>query len=205
MFRIYIKRTCEIRASYELCLESQMDWTHFAHLHRKSHAAYRLLYKRDRREIFLYKARRLYPLPWYDHYIVFRDNDASGTKFWSAYHNVKSGHTHYQSGNVECHGETTSLIGEFVFALPSYWRRFPEFFLWIFKRRMRGLMDEDCAWIGERMRVGAAASSPGCAPVVPERYDLYEDLFGNGELPPADIKFENYVYEGFERVANRRP
>lgn len=200
MFTVSVKRTCELRAPYAFCLESQTDWTHFTHLHRRSHAGYRLLYKKDRRTMFLYKARCVHPLPWYNHFLVVRDDDPSGTAYRNIYVDVVSGATHYLYAHAVCNGETTSLIGEYVFSLPDYWRWFPRIFFWLFKRRMRTVMEEDNQWIGERMVLGDVTEGAACAPLIPESFDVFRDTVpSDGTLPTAERHFEDYAIETFDR------
>jgi hypothetical protein len=193
LYRIFIRRDCEVKAPYSLCLENINDYTHFTHLHRKAILEYRLLYKLGNREIFLYKARRLYPFPFYDTYVVFREYVKADGGYSTLYLNVRSGAVHHLKGWVVDHGETCSIMGDFVFTLPSFWRLFPKLFFWVFKRRMKAIFDEDCQWFKGRMAEDASPDSPGCAPYVPETYDLFLDLFKNDTVPAADIKFHEKV------------
>lgn len=198
MYKIRVNRTCELRVPHALCVENQNDFTHFTHLHRKVILEYRLLFKLDKREIFLYKARRLYPLPFYDTYIVFREYIPAEEGYHNVYLNVRSGLVHYLQARTVCCGETSSVIGEYVFSLPSYWRFFPRLFYWVFKRRMHEVMEEDNIWFRSRMSSHGEINSQACAPVIPESYDLLNDLLGKGVLPTADIEFEDHVMERFE-------
>jgi hypothetical protein len=128
------------------------------------------LFKQGRREVFLYKARRLYPLPFHDTYVVFRDVDLEIHGYRNIYLNVKTGAIHQLKGVVVQDGDAVSVIGEFMFSMPSYWR------LRIFKWRMRRLMAEDNVLIRERVELGGS-SSPACAPAIPESYDLFLDTY----------------------------
>ncbi len=188
-FRIHIKRELEFTLPYKLGREVHDDWTHFAHLHRKSILEYRLLYKRGQREIFLYKGRRLYPLPFYDTYIVFRNYDGSGYR--NVYLNAKTGQMHFLAGQAIPKGDNTVTIGEYVFEMPRYWRFFPKLFFNLFLKRAHKLLEEDNQWQAERIALGTeeGKDSP-CAPVVPEFYDLFDDFFGNGKMPESDVSFQ---------------
>ena len=49
MFTLHIKRTLELKAPFKICNDSQRDWTHFTHIHRKAISGLCLLYKNGRR------------------------------------------------------------------------------------------------------------------------------------------------------------
>jgi hypothetical protein len=195
-YKISIDKTFYFRVPYALCLENQCDFTHFSHLHRKVILDYQLLYKNDKRAIFLYKARRLYPLPFYDTYIVFREMIDNG--YHQIYLNVKSGAVHYLKGTAADHGDCSSQKGEFIFCVPWFWSFFPNLFFWIFKKRITKVVDEDYEWFAGRMN-SKQEDCPTCAPVVPDKFDLFEELFKNGVMPKADIHFEeddrNQIFE----------
>lgn len=184
-FKISVERSYFFKVPFAMCLENQKDFTHFTHLHRKAILDYRLIYKRGERAIFLYKARRLYPFPFYDTYIVFREFVDNG--YYQIYLNTKTGAVHYLRGISKEHGELSSQKGEFVFSLPMYWKLCPSLFFWIFKKRMSRVVKEDVEWFEERMKFNI--NSKACAPVVPENYDLFEDLFKDGVLPKSDVHF----------------
>ena len=196
MFKIRINRqmlaknvVSQQRIFDALC-ENQVDWTHFLYLHRKSTLEYRLIFKRDHREIFVYKARLLYPFPFHDTYIVFRENIPGQHGYRNIYYNLKNGRIHYLNAYTTQKDETAILAGDFLFCLPSYWRFIPKLFFWFFKRRMNGLMDEDSEMIVERIR-RQKADSPTCAPQIPEQYDLFDALFQEGILPDAHVTFDD--------------
>ena len=56
--------------------------------------------------------------------------------------------------------------------------------------------------IRENMKMGGLKTNPACAPAVPRSYDLLDDIFKNGALPKADVRFEDRVLENFEDVAD---
>lgn len=194
---ISVKRVCESNAPLELVVEAGNDWTHFTHLHRKSHLAFQLLYKSGHREIFFYKARILYPLPFYTPYIVFREYVPERQCYDQIYQDLRSGRVHYLSGSHASLGDTVLGTGEFWFSVSSFWRYCPRLFFWLFKRRMRGVMEEDNRMIRERMRLGLASHAE-CDPRVPESYDLYADLMGKG-LPEAEFTFSDHVFTDLRR------
>lgn len=190
MFKILIKRNFEFKVPYELFLESQSDWTHFMHLHRKTHAEFRLLYKRGGREIFLYKARPFFLWPFPQTFIVFREYLAAGDGYRNIYLDTQTGQCHYLNGYAFRKGDSTVSIGEFLFSLPSFWRLFPSLFFWIFRQRGMKVFEEDNWWLAERLAAGNVPAHEVCAPEVPEGYDLYDDLYGAGRMPEPDVRFE---------------
>ncbi len=197
-YKIYVQRTCELEAPFDICEESSNDWTHFTHLHRKAIVGYRLLNKKGLREVFLYKARVLYPLPFYDHYVIFRNYEPQQNGYKNVYLNVRTGQLNYLSGYVIQKGKSSLLMADYLFNMSWYWRFFPGFFLWVFRRRMRSVMDEDNQWIYERMKQKEPYSNKACAPVVPEEYDLFKDLFKDDIFKHADIRMDDYSKETFD-------
>jgi len=189
---ISCKRVWEAKAPFELCVEIANDWTHFVHLHRKSHKSYRLLYRAPGREIFHYQARILYPFPLFTDYIVMRNEVPERHGHEQIYLHVKSGRVTFQRSTTMRDGDKTQVIGEYIFDVPSYWRPFSGIFFWIFKYRMRKVMWEDNEQIVERMRSGIR-DNPTCAPSVPTTFDLFEDL--KLRIPKADVHYEDHVYE----------
>lgn len=60
-------------------------------------------------------------------------------------------------------------------------------------------MDEDSAWIYERMTMTKPLTSTACAPKVPDRYDALDDLYKEEEtLWKADAYLEYYWIENFD-------
>ena len=189
----------ELKAPYQIVFDTAQDWTHFGHLHRKSIATHPLLFKNNDRQIFLYKARRLYPLPFFDYYFVIREDRPSGYR--NVYVNAKTGHIHSCDCTVESQGEKTLVVGDHLFSLPSYWglltKLFPRLFLWIYKKRMDQIMDEDLEWIQERMTT-EYPSVDTCAPAIPDSYDILDQFFENETSRTADARFEYTVSENFD-------
>ena len=198
-YKIYIKRTVAIEAPFDLVVESTYDWTHFVHLHRKTIVEYRLLYKRGNREIFLYKGRWLYPFPFYDYYVVFREYHPEQYGYRNVYLNVKTGLAHYLLARTDREGETPLMVSDYLFTLPRHWRFFPRLFFWVFKQRMAWIMKEDNNWLYERMAQGNPETNEACGPVVPEIYDTFDDLFKEEKLKEADAHFEYRVTENFDQ------
>lgn len=206
--RIYVSRELQVppiadpekrRIALEVIADNANDWSHFTHIHGKHIVRYDLLFKRGSREIFLYKGRRLYPLPWFDYFIVFRDYQPKQMGYRNVYYHVKSGAMNFLNSYTRAKDDGgIELVGEFVFTLPFYWKFFPGLFLFVFKKRMRGLIDEDNTLINERIRM-KGFDTPPCRPKIPDSYDLYEEFLGSGKLPLADISLlDRSLYPNLE-------
>jgi hypothetical protein len=195
VFKIGIKRICRIKAPYDIVAHAANDWSHFMHLHHKSIANFQLLFKSGDRNIFLYKARILYPFPFFNYFLIFREDNPKEESYRNIYLDLKSGAKHYLIATVSKDGEYACTVGEYVFTQPEYWRYFHGLFFKLFKWRMRRLMAEDNIWLKERMAVGCF-DNPQCAPVIPTAFDLCEDIFREG-LPKADIHYEDMATEDF--------
>jgi hypothetical protein len=198
MYRIFIQRICEVKAPFDICVETNNDWTHFTHLHRTTIADYRLLFKNNQREVFLYRAKWFAHLPFHDTYIIFRNYEPVQHGYRNIYFNIRSGLVTYLDARVERKGDSTLFIGDYIFVLPSYWRYLSWLFLIIFKLRMRRVMDEDNEWIYGLMTRKTAMDNPVCAPVVPAKYDLYDDLFADDVFATADVRMSDYSLETFD-------
>ncbi len=201
MYKIRVSRTVEFRAPFDFVADSVEDWTHFSHLHRKSISGLTMLSKQGRRSVFLYKARRLYPLPIYDYYVVFREDRPEQHGFRNVYINSKTLAAHSLDVRTEKHGDLAVAVGEHLFSLPSYWSILPKIFmqafLVLYKWRMDKILDEDFEWIYERMIKEGAAGPSQCAPAVPLNFDLLEQFFEKAPVTP-DISFQYRVVENFD-------
>ncbi len=202
MYKILVSRTVEFKAPFQFVVDSIEDWAHFGHLHRKSIAGLSLLSKSDERTIFLYKARRLYPLPVYDYYIVFREEMPSQYGFRNVYINAKTGASHTLEVKAEWQVDRAIVVGDHLFSLPSYWRWLPKFFLRLFLQvyhwRMDKILDEDFEWIYERMTMEGPPASGSCAPAIPESYDVLENSFKKKSSEVADAIFQYRIVENFD-------
>lgn len=208
MFKILVKRIDEYKNPFDIVFESNQDWTHFTHLHRKTHVRYRLLYKNGNRQIFLYKGRRLYPLPFYDDYIVFREDRPSQHGFRNVYIHAKSGHVHTLDVTLKSQGKGTLIVADNLFSLPSYWRFLPKFFLriflWVYTSRMDRVMEEDLDLINDRVKQGRMPTiDDSCAPTIPEVYDILDDFFKKDASEMADAHFQYHVVEGLNGNGRR--
>src|ERR1700722_3040245 len=202
---INIKRIHDAKVPFDVYIEAGNDWTHFKHLHRKSHAEFKLLFKSETREIFIYKSRLLHPLPFFNTFIVFREMTAATASYRQVYYDIKTGRTHYMRGvNEQLADGVVRGTGEFWFDVPDYWRFFPGLYFWLFKRRMRSVAREDNVRMRERIREGIF-NRAACAPPVPELFDFLEALMKDGYPQPAytfsDRFFED-IEKGLEPVAN---
>jgi hypothetical protein len=203
-YKIAISRDCRVRAPFERCLENQYDYTHFTHLHHKTHLEFRLLYKSGVREIFLYKARVVYPLPFYDTYIVFREHRADENGYRNVYLNVKTGKIHLLRGTVvQMEDGICSIRGEFLFSVAGIWRYFPRVFEWIFRRRMRAVFEEDNEWFRGRL-LHPEINQEACAPEIPAAYDLFQDLFDDSAFTKAEARIRVEEREDFEDIYRGR-
>ena len=191
MFKIHIRRNLRVRTSLKILNYINNDWTHFPHLHRKTIADHRLLYKEGKREIFYYKSRCLYPLPIFEHYLVFRDYPTDHS-YRNIYINIRTGQAHLLNSAVYSEGEVMLNVSDYLFSVPSYWRLFPKLFLWVFKKRMRRVLDEDNEWNMELNKAENLVDNSTCAPAVPESFDPFDHLFKDKKLMAAEshVSFE---------------
>jgi hypothetical protein len=208
-YKIYISRELIVppiadpekrRMVLDIIADNANEWTHFTHVHHKHIAQYVLLYKREHREIFHYKSRRLYPLPFFDDFIVFRDYRPEQMGYKNIYYHIKSGRMNYlNSYTKEKPDGSVELSGEFVFELPFYWKFAPWFFFWAFKKRMGGLIKEDNVLIKERIQMKGFDTKP-CRPLIPESYDMFDAFYGD-TLPAADSRFlDRTLYPDLEEA-----
>src|SRR2546426_4213159 len=96
---IGIVREVGVLAPLDLTAETANDWTHFVHLHRRSHLEFRMIHKAGNREMFLYKARLLYPFPFYTPFLVVREYVAEQNGYRQFYLNLRNGRVHYLNGS----------------------------------------------------------------------------------------------------------
>ena len=201
MYKIFLRRTLQLKAPFKVVADVNHDWTHFPHLHRKTIKSHRLLYRNGQRQIFLYKARRLYPLPFCDDYVVLREDTPNGG-YRNVYVNVKSGAIHALDAKLESQGDWTVVTADHFFSLPSYWRFLPKIFLrlfvWVFKRRMNRIVDEDNEWIYGLMKTENVSTEDACAPVVPPTYDILDEFFKKEPWELADVRLEDRLSESFD-------
>ena len=181
---IYMQFKYVFRAPFEPCAEAALDWTHFIHLHRKSHKEFRLLFKSGRREIFLYKTR-FHPLPFGKTFIAFREYIPEKSGYRQTYMDAGNGRTHYQDNESVKDGENVVNTSNYYLQVSCFWKFFPKLFLWLFKRRMRAVVEEDNAWLRERIRQGIFTHAQ-CAPPAPETFDQLDDFMKNG-FPKPEI------------------
>lgn len=195
---INIKRIVDAKVRLDVFAEAGNDWTHFTHLHRKSHLAFKLLYKSATREMFLYKSRLLYPLPFYNTFIVVREMTPATNSYRQIYHDVHSGRTHFMRGvNEQLPDGIVRGTGEYWFDVPDFWRLFPGLYFWLFKKRMRAVAIEDNVMMRERIQHGVY-NRPACAPEMPENFDLMDDL-SKGGLPDPAFSFADRFFEDIEK------
>jgi len=183
----HIKRVHEAKIPFNIYLEAGNDWTHFLHLHRKSHALFQLLYKSGGREIFLYKTRVIYPFPIYNTFIVFREQAPEQAGYKQLYINIKNGRRHFLSSKNEELEDRVRGTTEFWFDVPAYWGLAPKLFFRLALGRMKAVADEDDVMMRERMEHGAY-SRPACTPDVPPAFDFYHDVMEKG-APKAEHSF----------------
>ena len=189
--RIEFKRICDVPAPIDIVTETVVDWTHFMHLHRKSHLEFRLLHKEGRRETFLYKARLIYPLPFYRTFIVFREYLPEQRGYHQFYLHVKTGAVHYLNSVVEQGSNSALSTGIFSFDSSRFWKWFPWLFKKLFALRMRMVQKEDDVWIKGRIAVGGYNES-ACAPFNPEQFDLFDELLKKN-LPTPEMRMQDTV------------
>jgi hypothetical protein len=187
---IRIKRTCEGPGPFHLAAEAGNDWTHFAHVHRRSHMVFKLLHKSGNREIFYYKARTLYPFPFYTPYIAFREYAPEQNGYKQIYYDLRSGRVHYVSASHAMKGSNVQTIGEHWFDLPEYWRFFPKLFMLLFKIRMKRVMQEDSEMLREEVEAGIEGSD-ACLQSSLAEFSLFDEMTGAG-FPKAAFAYEDY-------------
>lgn len=180
---IEFKRICAVNAPIGLVADANVDWSHFMHLHRKSHVEFRLIFKEGRREVFLYKARLIYPLPFYTTFIAFREYLPEQRGYHQFYLNVRTGRVHHLNSSTVQEGEQSATVGVFRFEASRLWKWFPWLFKWLFRYRMRKVNLEDVGWIDGRIEAGGF-NNPACAPTVPERFNLIDEFVQRGHPRP---------------------
>ncbi|MES2206937.1 MAG: hypothetical protein V4525_09110 [Pseudomonadota bacterium] len=193
MSYLYIKRTVETNAPLDMFAELGNDWTHFIHVHRKSHAAFQLLFKKDKREIFFYKSYLFYPLPIYKSFIVFREYVPEQNAYRQIYMETGSGRVHYSNNYNISSGSNSLGIAEFWFSTSKFWTLFPKLFFYLFSRRMRIVAHEDNMVMKERLESGVI-NQPACAPKVDESFDFYIEKTANG-FPIPLYRWEDHYFE----------
>jgi hypothetical protein len=172
---VSFKRICEYDAPLNVIAESASDWTHFTHLHRRSHLEFRLLSKSGKRETFLYKARIIYPLPFYWNYLVFREYLPDQCGYHQCYLNIRTGKVHYLNHRAVTVSGRSRIEGTFRFEIAGFWRLIPGVFRFLFTRRMHRVMLEDDSWVADRLKNGVF-ENPSCSPKTPEQFDLMTEL-----------------------------
>ena len=180
---VSFKRICEYDAPLDVIAESASDWTHFAHLHRRSHLEFRLLSKSGNRETFLYKGRIIYPLPFYWTYIVFREYLPDQRGYHQCYLNVKTGKIHYLNHRAEIFDGRSRIEGSYRFEVARFWKLIPRVFQFLFAARMRRVMVEDDEWVAERLKNGVFENS-ACSPKVPEQFNLMDEFLQSANAQP---------------------
>ena len=194
---IKIRRSCEANAPFDFFLDAGNDWTHFVHLHRKSHAECRLIAKTGDREVFFYKSYLFYPLPFFSKYLVVRQYMPEHFSYRQVYYDLSSGRVHYLDSTNIKKENTVIGIADFWFSLSPFWRLFPFLFFWLFERRMNHLMKEDNTMIRERMKNGGV-SATACMPPVQDAFQFYEEQIKKWP-PAAKFEYETYAFEDLKK------
>jgi hypothetical protein len=190
---VAIKRVCELKAPLDLCAENANDWSHFAHVHRKSHVGFQLIQKSENKEVFLYKARLLYPLPFFITYLAIREYLPEQIGYRQVYINLKNGQKSYLSSSVVQNKETVSIIGDYRFYVSGIWKLCPRLLFWIFRMRMKKVMDEDNEVIREQIALGDFKGVANCQGMAATTQDVFAKHFQK-TMPDAELKFEDYAY-----------
>lgn len=193
---IHFERTCEYEMPLRLVADSAADWTHFMHVHRRSHLEFRLLAKDGVREIFLYKARMIYPLPFYRTFIAFREYLPEQEGYHQIYLHVNSGAIHYLNSRTEGDDHSSRTIGTFYFEGSRFWKYFPGLFKKLFTWRMRSVSHEDRDWMSERIRIGVFENK-GCMPQIPDCFNLMDDFLKKG-LPAGELSLKDRIWDGIK-------
>jgi hypothetical protein len=188
---ITVKRICEIDAPLDMVADSAADWTHFTHIHRKSHKQFRLLSKDGPREIFLYEARMLYPLPFFRTFIAFREYKPEQKGYVQYYLHPKTGVVHYLTTKTISEEGVTKVIGEFSFEVSRFWKFFPRLFIRLLSFRMREVKEEDDEWIETRLEEGVFENK-SCLPEIPERFNLMDEFLRDG-IKPSEMTLIDHV------------
>ena len=186
-----LRRITEVRCPFQIVAEGAVDWTHFSYIHRKSHRVFKLIKKDGFESVFYYKARMLYPFPIYKNYILVRRELPTQWGYEQVYYDLSTGKTHFLKAVTVENGETNSIVGDFEFDVSTIWMRFPKLFFFIFKLRMRRVMNEDNMYMKERMHLGVS-KQVNCEIKVPETYSLFADY--RKENPEENrIDFQDHV------------
>ena len=137
----------------------------------------------------------IFGLPFLKNYLVFRNYEKEQGRYRNLYHDLKSGLNTYLDAKVVDNGKSVSMVSDYVYELPDYWRPIKKIFFFIFKNRMRVLAAEDNKLFLERMKNGFW-ENPTFAPKVPEEFDLFEECFPD-DLMKGDPEFIDHSIENF--------
>jgi len=177
-----------------MLLDITYDWTHFLHLHRKSHGEFRLLHKSEKREIFFYKARIIYPLPFFRKFLVFREYQPEVGGYRQVYYDLSTGGITYLSAFTRHNKDrdSYSCMGEYIFSVSWYWKLWPRLFSIIMKQRMGRVIEEDNELVRGRAEVGGKERL-ACAPKQVTTFDLLDDFLQAG-LPKTEAHFYQHFF-----------
>ena len=164
-----------MKCPFYIVAEGAMDWSHFTFIHGKSHRIFKVFKQTSDRLVIFYKARIMYPFPFYNNYVIVRKNLPDQFGYEQIYYDIKSAKTHYLKAVTINNGETSSIIGDFLFDVSPVWKVVPGLFFKIFKLRMRRVMNEDNIYMRERLLNGQK-SNPACEFKIPDEYDFLDDF-----------------------------
>lgn len=191
-----IHRTTEMKCPFSIVAEGAVDWTHFTYIHSRSHKVFKLIQKTADRSVIFYKARVLYPFPLYNNYIVVRKELAADFGYEQVYYDTNSGKTHYLKAVTVNNGATTSIEADFIFDVNPLWKLFPQLFFFVFKLRMRRVMNEDNIYMRERVRLGTPTHN-NCEVTVPENFSLLDEYKDKADLTKK-FDFKDHVLTDLE-------
>jgi hypothetical protein len=186
-----IRRVTEMKTPFYIVAEGAIDWTHFSYIHRRSHKVFRLLYKNENKLVIFYKARVLYPFPFFKNYLIVREDLPAQFGYQQVYMDLSNQKIHFLRATVEKNKETASIVGDFVFDVGNFWKLFPSLFFFIFKLRMRTVMSEDNVYMAERQRLGTPTDE-SCEVKVPKQFCLLAEYLSKTPLP-AHFDFQDHV------------
>ncbi len=141
--QIFIKRKLKVNADAHLVFENANDWMHFAFVHRRSHSVFKPLVQVENRTIFFYKARLLYPFPFFRTYLVVRQDEPEQKGYQQIYLGLNGEVESYLK--ARCYIENGVPIQEGRFLLQVHWylKPWPKLFASIFRVRMYKVALED--------------------------------------------------------------
>ncbi len=193
---LFLKHEIEYKAPAEYILDADLDWTHFTHLHKKSHKLFMLLAKTPDYSVFLYRTRYVSFLPFSTGFVVFREYLPESEGYRQVYIPVNGGNPNVLESTHIRHEEkgTITSSAKFYFWLNWYWRLVPSLFCNLLRMRMIKVWNEDFSMIKERI-AKQSTTNQACSTPLPDLF-RFDRVFLK-EMPEAQVAFYGKMYKDF--------